>query len=334
MAVTDLWYTRDGEPSRRHGRGLRWRASWHGRAESYRTKRAAESAELRMRTEVPQRARDTTTVGDLLDVWVAGKAGLSPKGIEAVDGAAKHVRAEWGHEIAADLTGHAIQAWLAGMKWSGSLKHKVLQALAGACRIGVASGALDRNPCEDVKIPKERRREGRFLSAEQVGQLARADAHTPALIWLLATTGLRIGEAVALNVGDVDVKRRRLRVRRSKSGVGRDVPVPPKVLAMLDIDRDPTAPLFVGQRRRGRLSADSWRHNEFRDARDAVGLGDLRPHDLRHTAASLAIQSGASVKDVQTMLGHANAALTLNLYTHLWDRGLDDVAARMDALVT
>lgn len=52
-------------------------------------------------------------------------------------------------------------------------------------------------------------------------------------------------------------------------------------------------------------------------------------HDLRHTAASLAISSGANVKAVQRMLGHASAAMTLDLYADLFDDDLDDVAMRL-----
>jgi Phage integrase family len=56
------------------------------------------------------------------------------------------------------------------------------------------------------------------------------------------------------------------------------------------------------------------------------------PHELRHTAASLAIASGANVKDVQRMLGHAQASMTLDVYAGLFEDGLDDVADRMDGL--
>lgn len=54
------------------------------------------------------------------------------------------------------------------------------------------------------------------------------------------------------------------------------------------------------------------------------------PHELRNTAASLALSSGANVKAVQRMLGHANAARTLNVYSDLFDRDLDALAERMD----
>lgn len=56
----------------------------------------------------------------------------------------------------------------------------------------------------------------------------------------------------------------------------------------------------------------------------------VTPHDLRHTAASLAISAGANVKAVQRMLGRASAAMTLDTYAELFDDDLDDVAAALD----
>ena len=57
----------------------------------------------------------------------------------------------------------------------------------------------------------------------------------------------------------------------------------------------------------------------------------LTPHDLRHTAASLAVQAAATVKAVQRMLGHASAAMTLDVYAGLFNDDLDAVADRLDA---
>jgi integrase len=80
---------------------------------------------------------------------------------------------------------------------------------------------------------------------------------------------------------------------------------------------------------RGGLRRHSRFYKRFQDATAQVGLEGLRPHDLRHTAASLAIASGADVKVVQRMLGHASATMSLDLYGHLWEGGVDDVAKRM-----
>ena len=75
----------------------------------------------------------------------------------------------------------------------------------------------------------------------------------------------------------------------------------------------------------------NFRRSHFDRAAAAAGLEGLVPHELRHTAASLAIASGASIKGVQSMLGHASAAMTLDRYGHLLGDELDAVAERMHA---
>ena len=74
-----------------------------------------------------------------------------------------------------------------------------------------------------------------------------------------------------------------------------------------------------------------FRRAAFDRAAASIGMPGLHPHELRHTAASLAIASGADVKVVQTMLGHASAAMTLDQYGHLFGDRLDEVADAMDA---
>ncbi|HJQ87338.1 MAG TPA: tyrosine-type recombinase/integrase, partial [Propionibacteriaceae bacterium] len=73
-----------------------------------------------------------------------------------------------------------------------------------------------------------------------------------------------------------------------------------------------------------------FRRGVFDKAASDVGLAGLTPHELRHTAASLAVSAGANVKAVQRMLGHASAAMTLDVYSGLFDDDLDGVAARLD----
>ena len=74
----------------------------------------------------------------------------------------------------------------------------------------------------------------------------------------------------------------------------------------------------------------NFRRGYFDRAAASIGQSGLYPHELRHTAASLAIAAGATVKSVQRMLGHASATLTLDRYGHLFADELDDVAARLD----
>jgi integrase len=95
--------------------------------------------------------------------------------------------------------------------------------------------------------------------------------------------------------------------------------------------KDPSALVFTsptGAPLRNRNARRGW----FDAAAEQAGAAGLTPHELRHTAASLAVSAGANVKAVQRMLGHASAALTLDRYADLFDDDLDGVAERLDAV--
>lgn len=79
------------------------------------------------------------------------------------------------------------------------------------------------------------------------------------------------------------------------------------------------------------LRVQNVRRGWFDRAAVAAGVPGLTPHELRHTAASLAIASGGNYKVLQSMLGHGSAAMTLDLYGHLFGDDLDTVAERLDA---
>src|SRR5436305_15189991 len=91
----------------------------------------------------------------------------------------------------------------------------------------------------------------------------------------------------------------------------------------------PTDLVFTGKRG-GVLRNLNFRRDVFDAAATAAGLPGLTPHELRHTAASLAVASGANVKAVQRMLGHASAAMTLDVYADLFDDDLDTVSVALN----
>ncbi len=105
-------------------------------------------------------------------------------------------------------------------------------------------------------------------------------------------------------------------------------------LAELVEARQPDELVFTGVRGGGALRATVFRRAAFDEAAASIGLPGLNPHELRHTAASLAIAAGADVKVVQQMLGHASAAMRLDQYGHLFGDRLDQVAEAMDAART
>ena len=98
--------------------------------------------------------------------------------------------------------------------------------------------------------------------------------------------------------------------------------------------RRPDELIFVGVDG-GVLRAGNYRNRVFNPAvTRQMAIDDsfprVTPHDLRHTAASLAVSAGANVKSVQRMLGHASAAMTLDVYADLFDDDLDAVATALN----
>jgi hypothetical protein len=157
-------------------------------------------------------------------------------------------------------------------------------------------------------------------------------------ILVLAYCGLRFGELAALRVRNVDPLRRRLQIEGSvtevdgvmvfgtpKSHHCRSVPVPRSLVDALTaacIGKSPDDLVFTAPRG-GVIILRNWRRRVFDPALAKAGLDDITPHELRHTAASLAVAAGANVKAVQRMLGHASAAMTLDVYSGLFDGDLD-----------
>ena len=79
----------------------------------------------------------------------------------------------------------------------------------------------------------------------------------------------------------------------------------------------------------------NWRRSDFMPARRRAGISDrFRVHDLRHTAASLMIQSGYPPKMLQEIIGHASITTTLDLYGHLYPGEMDRYADRLDEAAT
>lgn len=115
----------------------------------------------------------------------------------------------------------------------------------------------------------------------------------------------------------------------TKTGRTRHVPAPLPVWERLKHELPDDGNALVFPRIRGGLLPIEEYRRAFHQACKQVGIEGLTPHGLHHTTASLAISAGANVKVVQPMLGHATAAMTLDLYRHLLDDDLSGVAAAL-----
>ena len=155
---------------------------------------------------------------------------------------------------------------------------------------------------------------------------------------LLLTTGVRRGECFGLQWGDIDFENRIIHIERNvtyttlkgisvglpKTNTGiREIPITEGVLSLLtdykisesqNISLSDNMFLFHTQESPLQPHDPTYITKHMKKFMKRIGLPDMSPHDLRHTCASLLLQSGADIKSVQDILGHSNASTTLNFY--------------------
>jgi integrase len=249
-------------------------------------------------------------------------------------------------------TSRTKSSGVAGNPRSATVVYRALGVLAGILDTAVRDGRIPRNVARGAQnLPTKRsEKPRRYLTHDEVVRLAEAATTQTyrTLILVLAYCGLRWSEAIGMHVRDINFERDRMHVNRAavevegrivvgapKNWERRIVPFPEFLEAPLRELCDGKGPddlVFTDpdgnhlRRAKTSLGTTSW----FSAALERSGVERLSPHDLRHTAASLAISSGANVKAVQRMLGHKSAAMTLDTYADLFEDDLADVAARLN----
>lgn len=211
-----------------------------------------------------------------------------------------------------------------------------LAALRAWCKWLMRRGSLSGNPTVGVRGPKVTPRLPTVPSSEDVMRLldepeteTLVGKRDRAVLQTLYSTGMRLGELCALNVGDVDLAARRVRIRHGKGDKERLVFLVPSAAVAIETwlasrsgwASDPNEVALFVNRFGGRIAP--WRVG-FLLTRYAEGAGldpKLHPHSLRHAFATHLLQNGSDLVSVSRLLGHANLASTAR-YTHLSDNDL------------
>lgn len=270
-----------------------------------------------------------------------------------------YVLPKWGTWRISSIKWEDVSAWLTelcntpgkrGKALSAARISKIHLVLSMVLKYAVRTGKIAASPAVDHELPQDEDDDDHvYLTHKQVAELATAAGEHALLLLVMAYSGIRWGEVSALKVSRVALNTRRLRIVQAytrKRGGGvllKDVKNHEKrSVPLLASLVDDLRTLLKGRGRDDLLfpgkDGEAMGYWEFRSgifdpAVKAAGLGHLglTPHKLRHTAASLAIAAGADVKVVQQMLGHKSAAMTLDVYGHLFPERLDEVADRLDA---
>jgi integrase len=298
-------------------------------------------------------SRGRVTVGEWAQTWLLTKVDLKPTTRRGYASAIRtHIDPRWAGVKLIDVTHADVAAWVAGLTelgLSASTTRHAHRVLSLILDLAMRDGRLARNPAQRVPLPRLGQHNQIYLDHAEVDALADAAGDYRLVILFLAYTGVRYGEMAALRVRNLDLLRRRASISDAVADVSgravfgtpknhqqRSVPVPRFLVEELaqHVASKQSDDFVFAADRGGVLHLRNFRRNVFDPAVRAAGLDGLTPHALRHTAASLAISSGANVKVVQTMLGHKSATMTLDLYGHLFDDQLDEIADAMDAART
>lgn len=234
--------------------------------------------------------------------------------------------------------------------------------LRSALQYAVNEGWIAQNPASRIPLPKIPRREMQALTEEQLHRLIETtlDPSWRCLWALLGSTGIRVGEALGLRWSYVDLDRRTLQVVASLSRIsGVWYLHPPKSARsrrLISLSRSATEHLRIRRRVQALdklRCGPAWKNDRElvftspagnpvygtqaseildRDI-EAAGLPRIRVHDLRHTAATIALQRGIHPKVVQDMLGHSSIAVTLDVYSHTMPGLHQQLADAMDSVL-
>lgn len=186
---------------------------------------------------------------------------------------------------------------------------------------------------DDLERPKKSRKLPDVLALEEVKSILGLTANLKhrTLLSLLYACGLRIGEALKLKVWDIDKERRFMHVRSAKGAKDRYVPVPERMIALLNNYIESYAPehfLFEGQNG-GMYSAVSARQVLKRSLQKAGSRKSVTLHTLRHSHATHLLENGTDLRFIQELLGH-NSPKTTMIYTHVSTTSLDKIKNPFD----
>ena len=296
------------------------------------------------RPDDPERAR--ISLADYARSWLAQQSHLAPRTIEIYRNQLdRHILPEIDESVYPlgdfslnELTPEVIRSWYQSLvvNRTKSTAAKAYVRLRQVLNQAVDDERILRNPCRIRRGGVERHEEQRFATMSELLEIAALAPERYRVLMLTAGLGgLRQGELFGLRRRDLDLEKGVVRVRRKrlrldsgevienepKSGAGqRTVTLPDQVLELLEahLERftaDGDAAYVFTSENGQPIDRNNFRKRIWLPIVSAIGLEDLRFHDLRHTAGTLAARTGATTKELMVRLGHSSPNASL-VYQH------------------
>ena len=321
-------------------------ANGRTRSKTFPTQREAKSWVRRTLTEITDgsfipEASGKITFSELVQLWEATTVDLAASTRNRRTSDLRNwILPEFGARPIGGITQLEVKAWVARMTRSGRNPGSIklsYETLSNVLRTAVDAEMIKRSPCYRIGLPRYERNELKLLTiAEIVGLSEAIHPRYRALVLLAGTGGLQMGELGALRGRRVDSRRAQVDVVENltldngrpilgplKTRAGkRKVPLPRQTIEAIDEHMETYgigSDDFMFTSVEGHvLRPYQFRRRYFHPAAEQTGLAPLRPHDLRHSAVSLWIASGANPKVVQTKAGHSSIKVTYDVYGHLF----------------
>lgn len=260
-----------------------------------------------------------------------------------------------GHLLLTKVTREDVTAALRTIKGKPKTVANAWGTLATMMKWAVLDGHIDRNPCMGVKLPAhehDEEEEHRYLTPEEQMQvLEDTSPHFRPLVWMLLGTGMRWSEATALNVGDVDLTARTVRInkawKRDRANKTYYIGKPKtkrskRTISLPNEVVEAVRPLIAGRKRTEFLftntRGDYVKHDTFYREhwvkRCTRNIEAPRPriHDMRHSHVAVLIARRIPLEVIQARLGHEDYRTTINTYGHLLPDLQVAAAAAADAV--
>jgi integrase len=285
------------------------------------------------------------TLNDQVKVWRSRKVRATARTLKRYDTSLNNqILPYLGAMRIAAISTSDVSNWVAKLVQDGHGASSVAKAVALLKQIMKAAHndeLIRRNPVVDIEIPTVVPKDQKALTLVELKNLTDACPDHRALLLVLGLMGLRISEATALQVKDVDILGAKLSVQRShthgadykrivsttKTKKKRVIDIPKPVLNALKPlveGRKAKEFVFLGPKGLGAINYTWFRNTIFMPAIASLGLEDVGIHNLRHTAASLLISQGAQITTVSKILGHASIVQTLKTYGHYYPSDMQD----------
>lgn len=301
------------------------------------------------------------TFEDVADQWLHGyiKTMRRPSTFERYQGLlAKHILPQIG-QLPIDQVSRAVVRELLLLKkgkLSDSMVRLIKDVVSGVCNHALEDGLIESNPVAGItrrlQLGRDKEEVEPFTLEEMVGFLDTAGKNNREFypFFLLAfRTGLRLGELLGLEWGDVDFRGRFLEVRRSfkngrfarpKNGKSRRVDLSNQCIQTLTSLRKQRMAESLASglgnivetifHRKGEPISQNTVRNVFNRVLARAGIRKKRFHDIRHTYASMMLSNGQSPQYVREQMGHSSISITVDVYGHMIPTGNRDAVNALD----